>query len=305
MKTASNQIAQTVIGMRSAYANGENAMEWCRKNVASSSTNDLLATLVAYDLQAGSYIGAARNNPEANRRWCTQLARLLERVLSEGDTILEVGAGEATTLGGILKECVSKPGDAFGFDISWSRVREGRAWLSELGQKANLFVADLLNIPLADDSVDIIYSSHSLEPNGGREEEALRECLRVARKAVVLVEPIYELASGEAQARMRRHGDIRGLRDTATSLGAAIVDYRLLDYSPNPLNPSGVLCLTKGAAEVAQWATFWRCPITGAQLEPGDEFYYASEVGLAYPVLRGVPMLRAEHVIVASKLGSV
>lgn len=46
-------------------------------------------------------------------------------------------------------------------------------------------------------------NSHALEPNCGKEEEALRKCLRVARKAVVLVEPVYELASAEAQARMR------------------------------------------------------------------------------------------------------
>jgi len=40
------------------------------------------------------------------------------------------------------------------------------------------------------------------------------------------------------------------------------------------------------------------------ELETGSEFFYASEVGLVYPVLRGIPMLRAEHGIVASKLSA-
>ena len=312
MKTTAKEIAEIIIGMREAYSKGGNAMEWCRdyfRNAHKTADgNNLLATLVAYDLQAGSYISAARAHPENNRRWSRQLAGLLAGVLDEGDSIMEVGVGEATTLAGVLAETGAKVGLAFGFDVSWSRVAEGRKWLAENGQEASLFVADLLNIPLADGSVDVVYSSHSLEPNRGKEEEALRECLRVARKAVVLVEPIYELASADAQARMRHHGYVEGLRETAERLGAEVVDYRLLDYAPNPLNPSGVLCLRKAGiaecGEVESRLAIWRCPMTGVELETGSEFFYASEVGLAYPVLRGIPMLRAEHGIVASKLSA-
>jgi len=312
MKTTPKEIAEIIIGMRAAYSKGGNAMEWCRDYFRTAHKtvdgNNLLSTLVAYDLQAGSYISAARAHRENNRRWCRQLAGLLAGVLAEGDSIMEVGVGEATTLAGVLAETGAKVGVAFGFDVSWSRVAEGRKWLAENCQEASLFVADLLNIPLADSSMDVVYSSHSLEPNRGKEEEALRECLRVARKAVVLVEPMYELASAEAQARMRHHGYVEGLRETAERLGAEVVDYRLLDYAPNPINPSGVLCLRKaGIPEVMgveSQVDIWRCPMTGVELETGSEFFYASEVGLAYPVLRGIPMLRAEHGIVASKLGS-
>ncbi len=304
-------MAEIIQGMREAYAKGDNAMAWCREYFRNMNKvedgNDLLATLVAYDLQAGSYVSAARENREKNLRWCRQLAGLIGKVLDDGDSILEVGVGEATTLAGVLAELGEKTGRAFGFDVSWSRVAEGRKWLKDYGCKANLFVADLLNIPMANNAVDVVYSSHSLEPNRGREEEALRECLRVARKAVVLVEPIYELASAEAQARMRHHGYVEGLRKTAERLGAEVLEYRLLDFAPNPLNPSGVLCLSKagttsGADEEPPFC-IWRCPITGARLESGQECYYASQVGLAYPVLQGIPLLRAEHAIVSSKLG--
>jgi SAM-dependent methyltransferase len=309
VKIKTEQMAEVILGMREAYFQGRNAMEWCREYFRNSKIiaegNDLLATLVAYDLQAGSYVSAARSDREKKWRWCSQLADLLVGVLAEGDSILEVGVGEATTLAGVLGELGSKAGQAFGFDVSWSRVAEGRTWLRENGQGASLFVADLLNIPMGDGSVDVVYSSHSLEPNRGKEEEALRECLRVARKAVVLVEPIYELASAEAQARMRHHGYVEGLRATAEQLGAEVLDYRLLDYSPNPLNQSGVLCLKKtGISGSTNQAAPWRCPITGAELNCADDVFYAAEVGMAYPVLKGIPMLRAEHAIVASKLGS-
>ena len=312
MKIKTKQIAEIILGMQAAYSKGENAMEWCREYFHRANEtvegNDLLATLVAYDLQAGSYVSAVRADREKNQSWCRQLASLLSSVLADGDSILEVGVGEATTLAGVLAESGTKPSMAFGFDVSWSRVCVGRQWLQENGQRADLFVADLLSIPMGDGSVDVVYSSHSLEPNRGKEEEAIRECLRVARKAVVLIEPIYELAPREAQARIRNHGYVEGLRETAERLGAKVSDYRLLDYTPNPLNPSGVIHLTKDGASNGPkdqfTASVWRCPVTGVALEAGTEFFYARQVGLAYPVLRAVPMLRAEHVIVASKLGS-
>lgn len=304
------ELWELIGGMRSAYARGENAMAFARAALAKVSgergggLNQRIATLVAYDLQAGTYVDGVRKNPEFNEAWCKQLADLIDAALPPKGTLLEVGVGEATTLSGVLNELGGKVERSFGFDISWSRLKIANDWLIENSQRSELFVGDLFQIPLTDNSIDVVYSAHSLEPNGGHEAQLVAECLRVARKSVVLIEPIYELASAEARARMQHHGYVRGLRDVAEALGCIIEDYRLLEHVANPLNPSGVLKINKAgeqsdADEVSE-RVWWQCPLTGTPLVKKSEYFISQDTGIVYPTLNGVPLLRPEHAVVAS-----
>lgn len=300
LHTDATELGRLMIGMRAAYARGENVMDFARQ-AENSLGNSPISTLVAYDLQSGSYVAGARANPQGRVSWCGQLAHILDPYITEQTSVLEVGCGEATTLAGVLKHLGNTPKQALGFDISWSRCAHGLTWLAEKAEFADLFVADLFEIPLEDSSVDVVYTSHSLEPNGGHEEAAIKELLRVARRAVVLVEPIYELAGTEAQARMIEHGYVRGLKETAERLGATVRDYRLLDYCGNPLNPSGLVLMEKSVMTQSESSGLrWRCPLTHATLVAHAMGFYSPDAGVVYPVLAGIPLLRASHAVVAS-----
>jgi ubiquinone/menaquinone biosynthesis C-methylase UbiE len=318
MELSKKELNKLIIGMKQAYSEGKNAMDFARSilNKYSVSNNHKMAILIAYDLQAGTYVEVARKNYDFTKSWCRQLAGLINPIFPNqegggGGSILEVGVGEATTLKGVIEILGKKVNSAFGFDISWSRIIVGNEYLSDNSIKAKLFVADLSNIPLPDNSIDIVYSSHSLEPNRGLEEKIIIECMRVARKAVVLVEPIYELASREAQVRMDNHGYAKGLYQIAKRLNFEILDYRLLKYTSNLLNPSGVLSLKKKKLNALTSAKspkivldnefFWICPLTGSQLFLDEENYLRSDIGIAYPIMSGVPLLRSEHAIISSK----
>jgi SAM-dependent methyltransferase len=301
MVAAKNKLAHLIIGMKAAYERGENAMAWARNNLDSS--NCVMSTLIAYDLQAGTYVEDARRNSMFRKKWCEQLAELITPHISTGDRILEVGVGEATTLVGVINAIKIADISAYGFDLSWSRINVANNWVAENNLAATLFVGDLFNIPLEDNSVDLVYTSHSLEPNGGEEEKAIKELLRIARKAVVLVEPYYELATKKAQDRMLEHGYVRGLKETAERLGVIISDARLLNVFDNPLNPSGVITLMKPVSpDKRDTLIRWQDPLTGLPLNNRGDYFIADEVGIAYPVLKGIPCLRSEHAIVCSKL---
>ena len=304
MKSDTEELGRFIVGMRAAYARGDNAMAWVRANSARAD-NTLVATLIAYDLQAGSYVANAQANPNYIDKWCSQLADLLQPYVEAEDRVLEVGVGEATTLTGVMKALNCSGINPFGLDVSWSRINVAQKWAEKNAVEARLFVGDLFRIPLADNSIDVIYTSHSLEPNGGQEQAAIKELLRVARKAVVLIEPLYELAHEKAQTRMAEHGYVRGLKSTSEQLGAKVVEYGLLDICSNSLNPSGVVVMVK--PDPAPKSEFnsgggWQCPLTGTPLIAEDDLFYAERVGIAYPVLRGIPLLRAEHGVVASKI---
>lgn len=304
MEINKEELGNVIKGMRAAYARGKNVMALARNHCTKDDRT--LSALVAYDLQAGTNVQNARNDPAYIDSWSAQMAGLLDPYLAKGDRIMEAGVGEATTLAGLMKEITAQGISAFGFDLSWSRISVAQKWLAEKSVKAGLFVGDLFSIPVADDSIDVVYTSHSLEPNLGKEEIAIKELLRVARKAVVLVEPCYELAPKAAQQRMRKHGYVRGLKAAAESLGANVADYRLLDVCDRPLlNPSGVITLVKSGVSNGRNTDrtgIWQCPLTGSPLIEKKDYFYTDTAGIAYPVLKSVPLLRPEHAVIPSKL---
>lgn len=303
MSSEADDLRRLIVGMRSAFFRGDNAMAYARSHSCKDS-NTVSSTLIAYDLQAGSYVEEARKNPSYINNWCYQLSRLLEPYVKPGDAVLEVGVGEATTLAGVMNAIGLADIKPMGFDVSWSRILVAKDWISQTRVSANLFVGDLFHIPLANDSIDVVYTSHSLEPNGGEEDRAIAELLRVARKAVVLVEPIYELASEQARQRMSEHHYVKGLREVAERLGAKVAKYELLELCSNPLNPSGVVLLEKPNPSFHQDQVLWQCPLTGAPLKDCSDYFFAEQTGIAFPVLSGIPLLRSEHAVVASLLGS-
>lgn len=260
---------------------------------------------VAYDLQTGSYIAAMQDAAmaEHKRAYASELARMILS-LCEPASILEAGVGEATTLAGVLPGLGPEVA-SHGFDLSWSRVAYAQRWLRSQGSDATtLCTGNLFHIPYADDSIDVVYTSHSIEPNGGSERPILQELHRVARKYLILLEPGYELASDEARQRMERHGYCRNLKGIAEDLGCRVLKHELFAHTASALNPTAITVIEK-RVEGAPPASPLACPKFKTPLERIGDMLFSPEALAVYPIVGGIPCLRIENAIFASKYAEV
>ena len=284
--------------IKQLFENGVNIIEYLKK-IDGRSENTVQDILISYDFQAGSYIKTVEENPLYNKVY-----NAIAKVLSElGDfySILEAGVGEATTLGNLGLIINNNKFKFYGFDISWSRVYYGLKYLESIGAKADLFVADLFNIPLSDSSIDIVYTSHSIESNGGREKEAIMELYRVTKKYLVLLEPTYEFANDDGKNRMKKHGYIQNLVGIISKLKYDLIDYRPFDIQVNPINPTGLYVIKKNENLIDNNDFNFYCPVSKEILKEYDDHFFSKTSFISYPKIMNIPCLCQFYGILTSK----
>lgn len=290
--------------LKELYEQGKNISAFMRNEIGvDHNTPEIIE--ISYDLQTGSYI-AAMQLEELSKHKEQYSRELADIILSlyEPKSILEAGVGEGTTLSTVLKNMQSEI-RAYGFDLSWSRVAYAKLWLNSKGfANTSLCTGDLSNIPFLDNSVDVVYTSHSIEPNGGNEENILRELYRVARKFLILLEPGYELAGDEARKRMDSHGYCKNLKEISNSLGYAVIEHKLFPYIANPLNPTAVTIIRK-ENNVELPSSIFACPRFKTPLKEIEGMFFSPEALVVYPVVGGIPCLRIKNGIFASKYEEV
>jgi SAM-dependent methyltransferase len=296
--------------LQERYKKGFNIMELLREQLrVDYNTPEIIRA--SYDIQSGTYVRVAKQSPALIDRYVKALAGVLNAL--EYETILEIGCGEATTLANLIPELEKAPNRYFGFDISLSRLLYASQYLSErgYGQHEGLFLADLFEIPMPDSSIDLVYTSHSLEPNGGKESEALQELYRITRRHLVLLEPGYEFGSEEARARMVAHNYVRDLLGHSKKLGYEVAEHRRFEGVNNQKNPTGLIVIKKSenterspsrGHENKVWSSTFQCPISKQPLRRHENFYYSTGGGHLYPVVKEIPCLLSESAILASHI---
>jgi uncharacterized protein YbaR (Trm112 family) len=268
---------------------------------------------LAYDLQAGSYVRTHDERAGAVARVAAEYAAVLGPLLREGDRVLDVGAGELTTLASVAAALPPGRREWYGCDLSWSRLHVGRRFVAErpayaaaLGQLA-CFTAEAARLPVAGAGADVVTTFHALEPNRGREAELVAELVRAAARWVVMFEPSYEHAGAEDRARMDALGYVRDLPGAIGKAGAELVAAKVIEHPMNPRNPTVAFIVRPPHAGTRAAGELWSCPVTRTPLRrvdhPEGGWLRSDESFLLYPVVGGIPLLTTAAAVFASQSG--
>jgi len=122
----------------------------------------------------------------------------------------------------------------------------------------------------------------------------------VARKFLVLLEPGYELADADARRRMDAHGYCKNLKSISETLGFKVLTHTLFPITANPLNPTALTIIQK-KSESEMPSSILACPQFKTPLISRGGMLFSPEALVVYPILAGIPCLRIENGIFASK----
>lgn len=306
--------------LKELYEKKINIMEYLRNN-QNLDFNDEGIIKCSYDLQAGSYIQGYKNrsNKQVNIRykannyelqvmdsleydnlWYQSAANILDSL--SYSSILDAGTGEATTLHGIMTKVNNLPHRIIGVDISLSRILYANDFYkSECPNHNSDFVTgNIFELPFIDSAVDVIFTSHAVEPNTNNEKLILQELYRVAAKYVVLIEPSYNLGSEATKEHIIKHKYIKNLHSTALELGYNVIRYELFDISKDQ-NMSEVIIIEKNSSASVNKEDIYACPICKKSLKHHNNQLYCENCLLIYPVINNIPVLNKEYGILCSK----
>ena len=290
--------------IRDLYKQGVNIMRHFRESESreSSEPNSINGILAAYDLQAGSYVQLLDdpNHAKSVQSYTAAVAAILDGYAPA--SVMEAGVGEATTFANVLLNMRHKPSHALGFDISWSRLAVARDFIREKNVEGQVFIGDLAHIPIESSAVDVVFTSHSIEPNRGRERPILKELFRVARRYLVLLEPSNELGTEETRKHIEEHKYCVDLYRCACELGFQVTEHRLFDHVRNPHNQTALMVIAKQTDFSSQSsAGFFACPecLSSLMLHKGN--YFCAECLVVYPIVAGIPCLAMAHRIIATR----
>tara|TARA_Y100000590_G_scaffold470631_1_gene667191 strand:- start:4946 stop:5839 length:894 start_codon:yes stop_codon:yes gene_type:complete len=160
----------------------------------------------SYDLQAGSYINFFYKNKKKEKKFTNEIIDIIYKNFGKFESFLDCGCGEMNVTYFLVNK-INFIKKILLFDISLNRLLNGQKFLKkELSstnfKKLNIFASSLDNIPLHDNSINLVFTNHAIESNKENAEQIIKELYRVSNYGMMLNEPNYSNASKKQKKRM-------------------------------------------------------------------------------------------------------
>ncbi len=294
-----SEIYNIINNIRKLYKNNENIIKYLNENYKGKIPKEKVIEL-AYNLQSGSYIKLYHKKKSSFKKLHDELSQKILDCIENFDvrpvSLLDAGCGEMTTLTAIINR-ISIDLDVFAFDTSIPRVVLGRDFFNKnLLVKSKLvpFISTMSEIPLPSNSIDIVMTNHSIEPNNGNESKIINELFRVTKNVLIMFEPLFDYGSPEIQKRMLEHNYAKNIYKHVKKLNGYIKT-ESINNSINKLNPTYFHVITKKSVNQKTKIKF-TSPGTDYRLNKKNSWYHSKDFNLMFPIFEDLPILKLDNV---------
>ena len=249
-----------------------------KKNIQIEMKNKILnkknLIKTAYDIQTGDYVKFYNDNNNKYKNVLKNYIRIIKTEFKDARTIFDFGSGEMTTFYEVYKS-LGKNVKYFANDLSLSRLYEGKKFISKKLKKninqINFFTSPYFNMPLKNNSIDLVLTCHSLEPNNFCKEKILDELYRISKKGICMMEPHYEIADKNQKQRMKKFGYVRGIEKLFKKKKYKYKIFKNESYF-NDANPSSIFVIKKKSSN--KNSNNFVDPYTKKKLDKIENNYY-------------------------------
>ena len=243
---------------------------------------------ISYDIQSGSYINFFNTLSKRKiKEVYFPIIREFENNFKNCKTLLDFGCGELTTSSFIIKELSGKIKKYFACDNSLNRLYLGNNYIKKRltkkdYKKLTIFCNANIKLPFKNNSIDLVLTIHSLEPNNKNKNLIIDELLRVSKYGLLLMEPHFEQSNKRQQRRMKKYNYIKGIKKILVEKGCN-VEIIKKDYHLNSLNRSSIFIVKKSKKAKVHNNYKFVDPVNQKELEVIDGFLYSKENFRLYP----------------------
>ena len=295
-----SEIYNIINNVRKLYSKNKNIIKYLNENYKGKISKEKVIE-IAYNFQSGSYIKFYEEKKSSFQKLHDELSLKMLDIFEEFDvnpiSLLDAGCGEMTTLTSIINKLPFDL-DVFAFDTSIPRVLLGRDFFNKnilIDSKLTPFVSSMSEIPLPSNSIDVVMTHHSIEPNNRYEKKIINELLRVTKKVLILFEPSFVRGSPDIQKRMLKHNYAKNI-DKHIKNVTGYVRTESINNSVNKLNPTYFHAVVKNNIKKKLGKIEFTSPGTDFKLTQKSSWFHSKEFNLIFPMFKDLPILKLNNV---------
>ena len=253
---------------------------------------------MSYDVQSGTYIKFF-NSLSKNKinKIYQPIVDVIKKDFKNSKTILDFGCGELTTSLFIFNKIKKNIINYFANDVSLNRLILGQNYAKKRlnkkeFKKLKIFCNSDANLPFKDNSIDLIITIHSLEPNNKDKELFINELFRISKKGLILMEPHYEISNDKQKKRMLKFNYIRGIKKLFDKKDCELKIIKK-DHHINKQNTSSLFVIKKKKLKKNNRTKYIE-PKTYNYLNNINNFLYSPKSLRLYPVYNDISIFSDE-----------